>query len=134
MDSRKLDRICHNVGIVGDNVNIQEFIDILQQTVDNDTIISYKSLRNLIIECNDLSLYRLTGVSAHNKQGDPINMMELYLKGNDSHCADFNLWLGFINKDECIIVSLFCLGYNSYNMRSGYLIVNNEYEYKLEGL
>ena len=134
MDSRKLDRICHNVGIVGDSVNIQEFIDILQQTVNNDTIINYKSLRNLIIECNDLSLYRLTGVNAHNKQGDPINMMELYFKDNDSRCPDFNLWLGFINKDECIMVSLCCLGHNPYNIRSGYLVINNDYEYRLEGL
>lgn len=115
-------------------MNFDKLVELLTECVEHEITMQYDYLLNLLDECTEIQDYRLSGINATNKRKDPIYMLELYMDKdkiqNYPLLNDFNLWIGFVDKNECIIISLFNMGRFKYD-KPGYVIHNDEYTYEL---
>ena len=115
-------------------VNFDKLVELLTDCVEHEITMQYNYLLNLLDECIEIQDYRLSGINATNKRKDPIYMLELYMEKERVSCFpllnDFNLWIGFVDDNECIIISLFNMGRFKYP-KPGYVIYNDDYSYEL---
>ena len=115
-------------------MRFDKLVSLLEDSVKHEITMQYDYLLNLLDKCKDIQDYKLSSIRATNKRRDPIYMIELYMEKETmkelSVFNDFNLWIGFVDDNECIIISLFNMGRYKYK-KLGYIISNDDYSYKI---
>ena len=103
-------------------MNLDEVYEILNKVHDNQDVVSFESLNNLITHCKEIKIVRPRIV-----YGEDIFEQYVYkieIKINDIDC---NLWLYFYDEDNVTIQQIF-----SYNKRINSINYSNKERMRLD--
>ena len=109
-------------------MNKTELIELLRELHEKYIPVSFKSLLNTLQLCNDIIEYYVSSEIYTFYNGQPCYCINIYMNRNNEKRQEANLWIGFIDKNNCYIMQY----YNMHKVQPEYNInrsgVSNNYD------
>lgn len=109
-------------------MNKTELLILLQELYEEYVPVSFKSLLNTLQLCNDIIEYYMSSETYTFYNGQPCYCINIYMNRNNEKRQEANLWIGFIDKNNCYIMQYYNMHKEQpeYNInRSG---ISNNYD------
>ena len=109
-------------------MNKTELLILLRELYEEYVPVSFKSLLNTLQLCNDIIEYYVSSETYTFYNGQPCYCINIYMNRNNEKRQEANLWIGFIDKNNCYIMQY----YNMHKVQPEYNInrsgVSNNYD------
>ena len=109
-------------------MNKTELLILLRELYEEYVSVSFKSLLNTLQLCNDIIEYYMSSETYTFYNGQPCYCINIYMNRNNEKRQEANLWIGFIDKNNCYIMQY----YNMHKQQPEYNInrsgVSNNYD------
>ena len=109
-------------------MNKTELLILLRELYEKYVPVSFKSLLNTLQLCNDIIEYYVSSETYTFYNGQPCYCINIYMNRNNEKRQEANLWIGFIDKNNCYIMQY----YNMHKQQPEYNInrsgVSNNYD------
>ena len=109
-------------------MNKTELLILLRELYEEYVPVSFKSLLNTLQLCNDIIEYYVSSEIYTFYNGQPCYCINIYMNRNNEKRQEANLWIGFIDRDNCYIMQY----YNMHKVQPEYNInrsgVSNNYD------
>ena len=109
-------------------MNKTELLILLRELYEEYVPVSFKSLLNTLQLCNDIIEYYVSSEIYTFYNGQPCYCINIYMNRNNEKRQEANLWIGFIDKNNCYIMQY----YNMHKVQPEYNInrsgVSNNYD------
>ena len=109
-------------------MNKTELLILLRELYEEYVPVSFKSLLNTLQLCNDIIEYYMSSEIYTFYNGQPCYCINVYMNRNNEKKQEANLWIGFIDKNNCYIMQY----YNMHKVQPEYNInrsgVSNNYD------
>lgn len=109
-------------------MNKTELLILLRELHEKYVPVSFKSLLNTLQLCNDIIEYYVSSEIYTFYNGQPCYCINIYMNRNNEKRQEANLWIGFIDKNNCYIMQYYNMHKEQpeYNInRSG---ISNNYD------
>lgn len=109
-------------------MNKTELLILLRELHEEYVPVSFKSLLNTLQLCDDIIEYYVSSEIYTFYNGQPCYCINIYMNRNNEKKQEANLWIGFIDKNNCYIMQYYNMHKEQpeYNInRSG---VSNNYD------
>lgn len=109
-------------------MNKTELLILLRELYEEYVPVSFKSLLNTLQLCNDIIEYYVSSETYTFYNGQPCYCINIYMNRNNEKRQEANLWIGFIDKNNCYIMQYYNMHKEQpeYNInRSG---ISNNYD------
>ena len=109
-------------------MNKTELLILLRELYEEYVPVSFKSLLNTLQLCDDIIEYYMSSETCTFYNGQPCYCINIYMNRNNEKRQEANLWIGFIDKNNCYIMQY----YNVHKVQPEYNInrsgVSNNYD------
>ena len=109
-------------------MNKTELLILLRELHEEYVPVSFKSLLNTLQLCDDIIEYYMSSETCTFYNGQPCYCINVYMYRNNEKKQEANLWIGFIDKNNCYIMQY----YNMHKVQPEYNInrsgVSNNYD------
>ena len=109
-------------------MNKTELLILLRELHEEYVPVSFKSLLNTLQLCDDIIEYYMSSETCTFYNGQPCYCINVYMYRNNEKKQEANLWIGFIDKNNCYIMQY----YNVHKVQPEYNInrsgVSNNYD------
>ena len=109
-------------------MNKTELLILLRELYEEYVPVSFKSLLNTLQLCDDIIEYYMSSETCTFYNGQPCYCINIYMNRNNEKRQEANLWIGFIDKNNCYIMQY----YNMHKVQPEYNInrsgVSNNYD------
>ena len=109
-------------------MNKTELLILLRELHEEYVPVSFKSLLNTLQLCDDIIEYYMSSETCTFYNGQPCYCINIYMNRNNEKRQEANLWIGFIDKNNCYIMQY----YNVHKVQPEYNInrsgVSNNYD------
>ena len=109
-------------------MNKTELLILLRELHEEYVPVSFKSLLNTLQLCDDIIEYYMSSETCTFYNGQPCYCISVYMSRNNEKKQEANLWIGFIDKNNCYIMQY----YNVHKVQPEYNInrsgVSNNYD------
>ena len=109
-------------------MNKTELLILLRELHEEYVPVSFKSLLNTLQLCDDIIEYYMSSETCTFYNGQPCYCINVYMYRNNEKKQEANLWIGFIDKNNCYIMQY----YNVHKVQPEYNInrsgISNNYD------